>query len=67
MLPKSEGDLVARRRRTSRASFERDHQRGAGHQRDDYLVIRLTPRQLQHNREARLVHIAIVLARRRAA
>lgn len=51
----------------TRAAFERDHRRDAEHQREDFLVIRVTPRQLQHNHEALLVHIATVLERRRAA
>jgi len=51
----------------TRAAFERDHQRDSEHQRDDYLVIRVTPRQLQRNLDALLVQIAIALDRRRAA
>jgi very-short-patch-repair endonuclease len=51
----------------TRAAFERDHRRDAEHQRDDFLVIRVTPRQLQHNHEAILVHVATTLERRRAA
>ena len=50
----------------TRAAFERDHRRDAEHQRDDFLVIRVTPRQLQHNHEAILVHVATTLERRRA-
>jgi very-short-patch-repair endonuclease len=49
----------------TRATFERDHQRDTEHQRHDYLVIRVTPRQLEHNIEALLVQIAITLERRR--
>ena len=30
----------------TRAAFERDHRRDAEHQREDFLVIRITPRQL---------------------
>jgi very-short-patch-repair endonuclease len=51
----------------TRAAFERDHRRDAEHQREDFVVIRITPRQLQHNHEAILVHIATTLERRRAA
>ena len=51
----------------TRAAFERDHRRDTQHQRDDYLVIRITPRQLEQNIEALLVHIAITLERRRPA
>jgi very-short-patch-repair endonuclease len=50
----------------TRAAFERDHRRDAEHQREDFLVIRITPRQLQHNHEAILVHVATTLERRRA-
>jgi very-short-patch-repair endonuclease len=50
----------------TRAPFERDHRRDAEHQREDFLVIRITPRQLQHNHEAILVHVATTLERRRA-
>ncbi len=49
----------------TRAAFERDHRRDAEHQREDFLVIRVTPRQLRHNHEAILVHIATTLERRR--
>ncbi|HEV7177423.1 MAG TPA: type IV toxin-antitoxin system AbiEi family antitoxin domain-containing protein [Solirubrobacteraceae bacterium] len=51
----------------TRAAFERDHRRDAEHQREDFLVIRVTPRQLQHNHVAILVHVATTLERRRAA
>ncbi|HET7051917.1 MAG TPA: type IV toxin-antitoxin system AbiEi family antitoxin domain-containing protein [Solirubrobacteraceae bacterium] len=51
----------------TRAAFERDHRRDAEHQREDFLVIRVTPRQLQHNHEAILVHVATTLERRRPA
>ena len=51
----------------TRAAFERDHQRDSEHQRDDYLVIRVTPRQLQNNLDALLVQIAVALERRRPA
>jgi len=50
----------------TRVAFERDHRRDAEHQREDFLVIRVTPRQLQHNHEAILVHVATTLARRLA-
>ncbi|MGZ4183797.1 MAG: DUF559 domain-containing protein [Solirubrobacteraceae bacterium] len=49
----------------TRTAFERDHQRDTEHQRHDYLVIRITPHQLQHNLQALLVQIAITLERRR--
>jgi len=49
----------------TRAAFERDHQRDSEHLRDDYLVIRVTPRQLQRNLDALLVQTAIALDRRR--
>jgi very-short-patch-repair endonuclease len=49
----------------TRAAFERDHRRDAEHQREDFVVIRITPRQLQHNHEAILVDIATTLERRR--
>jgi len=51
----------------TRATFERDHLRDTEHQRVGFLVIRITPRQLQHNHEAILVHIATALERRRPA
>jgi very-short-patch-repair endonuclease len=51
----------------TRAAFERDHQRDSEHQRDDYLVIRVTPRQLRRNVDALIVQTAIALDRRRAA
>jgi very-short-patch-repair endonuclease len=51
----------------TRAAFERDHQRDSEHQRDDYLVIRVTPRQLQRDLDALIVQTAIALDRRRAA
>ncbi|MGZ4180099.1 MAG: DUF559 domain-containing protein [Solirubrobacteraceae bacterium] len=51
----------------TRAAFERDHRRDAEHQREDFLVIRITPRQIQDNHEAILVHIATTLERRRPA
>jgi very-short-patch-repair endonuclease len=51
----------------TRAAFERDHQRDSEHQRDDYLVIRVTPRQLRRNLDALIVQTAIALDRRRAA
>ena len=51
----------------TRAAFERDHRRDAEHQREDFLVIRVTPRQIQHNHEAILVQVATTLERRRAA
>ena len=51
----------------TRAAFERDHQRDSEHQRDDYLVIRVTPRQLQRNLDGLIVQTAIALDRRRAA
>jgi very-short-patch-repair endonuclease len=51
----------------TRAAFERDHRRDAEHQLQDFLVIRITPRQLQHNHEAVLVQLATVLERRRPA
>lgn len=49
----------------TRTAFERDHQRDSEHQRHDFLVIRVTPRQLERNLEALLVQIAITLERRR--
>lgn len=51
----------------TRAAFERDHRRDAEHQREDFLVIRITPRQIHDNHEAILVHIATTLERRRPA
>jgi very-short-patch-repair endonuclease len=51
----------------TRVAFGRDHRSDAEHQREGFLVIRVTPRQLQHNHEAILVHVATTLARRRAA
>ena len=51
----------------TRSAFERDHRRDAEHQREDFIVIRVTPRQLHHNHEAILVHVATTLERRRAA
>ena len=51
----------------TRTAFERDHQRDTEHQRHDILVIRVTPRQLEHNLHALLVQIAITLERRRPA
>jgi very-short-patch-repair endonuclease len=51
----------------TRAAFERDHRRDAEHQREDFLVIRVTPRQLHDNHEAILVHVATTLERRRPA
>lgn len=50
-----------------RAAFERDHQRDAEHQHQDFLVIRTTASQLTRQPEALLVHLATALERRRAA
>jgi very-short-patch-repair endonuclease len=50
-----------------RAAFERDHQRDAEHQHQDFLVIRTTASQLKRQPEALLVHLATALERRRAA
>jgi very-short-patch-repair endonuclease len=49
----------------TRTAFERDHQRDTEHQRHDIVVIRVTPRQVEHNLDAVLVHIAVTLERRR--
>jgi very-short-patch-repair endonuclease len=48
-----------------RAAFERDHERDAEHQHDDFLVIRVTWRQLEREPEALLVRVATALERRR--
>ena len=50
-----------------RAAFERDHQRDAEHQHMNYLVIRVTGRQLARELEALLVQIATALATRRSS
>jgi very-short-patch-repair endonuclease len=49
----------------SRTAFERDHRRDAEHQRRDIVVIRATARQVEHDLDALLVHIAVTLERRR--
>ncbi len=48
-----------------RAAFERDHERDAEHQRDGFLVIRVTWRQLESEPESVLVRVATALERRR--
>jgi very-short-patch-repair endonuclease len=48
-----------------RAAFERDHERDAEHQQDDFLVIRVTWRQLDREPEVLLVRVATALDRRR--